>query len=76
MKIVLSTLAAVMIASASFAGAALADGDYYQGVSRNQASAQTNGQVDNVKTGSVSQNRVHDDQDSQSIFQHTSRDNR
>jgi len=36
MKTIVSTLAAALIASASFAGAALAGGDYYEGIWPNQ----------------------------------------
>lgn len=70
MKTVLSTLAAAMIASATFAGAALAEGDYYEGVSK----AQTSAKVDDVKTGSIAQVRGNDN--GQVVFAHTSRDNR
>ncbi|MGK6317529.1 hypothetical protein [Neorhizobium sp. DT-125] len=49
MKTITSTLAAALIASASFAGAALAEGDYYEGVSKAPV-------VDHVQTGSVAQN--------------------
>jgi len=72
MKTVLSTLAAAMIASASFAGVALAEGDYYEGVAKSQVSA--NAKVDNVNTGSIAQARA--DNNGQPIFAHTSRDNR
>lgn len=72
MKTVLSTLAAAMIASASFAGVALAEGDYYEGVAKPQASA--NAKVDDVKTAGIVQVRA--DDNGQSIFGHTSRDNR
>lgn len=75
MKILLSTFAAAMIASASFAGAALAEGDYYQGASKAQATVQTNGKVDNVRTGSIEQARDNDSRNGP-IFQHQSRDNR
>ncbi|EUB99034.1 hypothetical protein PMI07_005315 [Rhizobium sp. CF080] len=76
MKTILSTLAAAMIASASFTGVALAEGDYYQGASKGQAAVQTSRQVDNVKTGSIDQARDNDSRNGQPIFPHQSRDNR
>uniref|UniRef100_UPI003101B062 hypothetical protein n=1 Tax=Neorhizobium sp. EC2-8 TaxID=3129230 RepID=UPI003101B062 len=76
MRTILSTLAAAMIASASFAGVALAEGDYYQGASKGQAAVQTSGKVDNVRTGSIDQVRDTDSRNGQPIFQHQSRDNR
>ena len=48
MKTIASTLAAALLASASFAGAALADGDYYDGVSKDRAAL-----VDAAQTGSI-----------------------
>jgi len=51
MKTITSAIAAALIASASFAGAALANGDYYEGVSKDHASV-----VDTAHTGSVAQN--------------------
>ena len=76
MKTVLSTLAAAMIASASFAGVALAEGDYYQGATKGQAAVQTNDKVDNLSTGSIDQVRASDNRGDQPIFKHESRDNR
>lgn len=76
MKTVLSTLAAAMIASASFAGVAFAEGDYYQGASKGQAAAQTSDKVDNVRTGSIDRVRTYDNRGDQPIFKHESRDNR
>lgn len=76
MKTILSTLAAAMIASASFAGVALAEGDYYQGASKRQAAVQTSGQVDTTKTGSINQAGADDNRDGRPIFPHQSRDNR
>ena len=76
MKTILSTLAAVMIASASFAGAALAEGDYYQGASKAQSAIQTSGSIDGFKAGSIEQAGRSDRSDAQPIFPHTSRDNR
>ena len=71
MKTVLSTLAAVMIASASFAGVALADGNYYEGVQ--QAAPVASANVDRASTGSIVTNR----QDGQLLFSNGgSRDNR
>lgn len=49
MKTITSTFAAALIASASFAGAALAEGDYYDGASKAPV-------VDHIQTGSVAQN--------------------
>jgi hypothetical protein len=75
MKNLSSMLAAAMIASASFAGVALAEGDYYQGAAKGQAAVQTKGNIDTVKTGSINTARA-DNRDGQPIFQHESRDNR
>ncbi|WP_117195478.1 hypothetical protein [Rhizobium terrae] len=47
MKTMTSAIAAALIASASFASVALADGDYYEGASKASAA------VDHVQTGSV-----------------------
>jgi len=44
-----SAIAAALIASASFATAALADGDYYEGASKASAI------IDQVQTGSIGQ---------------------
>ncbi len=75
MKTSISAIAA-MIAAASFAGTALAEGDYYEGASKSQVSAQVDkGNVDSVRTGSI-QVRDNDRQESQSIFGNTTRDNR
>ena len=65
MKTVLSTLAAAMIATASFAGAALAEGDYYDGATKTQAAAK----VDNVKTGSIAHVRASKKGDIRSVFE-------
>jgi hypothetical protein len=46
-----SAIAAALIASASFASVALADGDYYEGVSKASAT------VDHVQTGSIAQDQ-------------------
>ncbi|CDN56882.1 Hypothetical protein RG1141_PA00460 (plasmid) [Neorhizobium galegae bv. officinalis bv. officinalis str. HAMBI 1141] len=75
MKTSISAIAA-MIAAASFAGSALAEGDYYEGTSKTHASAQINGgNVDGVRTGGI-QIRDNDRQENPSIFGDTSRDNR
>ncbi|CDN50725.1 hypothetical protein [Neorhizobium galegae] len=75
MKTSISAIAA-MIAAASFAGSALAEGDYYEGTSKAHASAQINGgNLDGVRTGSI-QIRDNDRQENPSIFGDTSRDNR
>jgi hypothetical protein len=47
-KSLTSTLAAALIASVAFGGAALAGGDYYTGASKDAA-----GQIDRVQTSSV-----------------------
>ncbi|WP_105435443.1 hypothetical protein [Neorhizobium tomejilense] len=44
-----SAIAAALIASASFASVALAEGDYYEGASKASAA------VDHVQTGSIGQ---------------------
>ncbi|CAN7422640.1 hypothetical protein [Neorhizobium sp. LjRoot104] len=44
-----SAIAAALIASASFASVALADGDYYEGASKASAT------IDQVQTGSIGQ---------------------
>jgi hypothetical protein len=44
-----SAIAAALIASASFASVALAEGDYYEGASKASAT------VDHVQTGSIGQ---------------------
>ncbi|CDN55040.1 Hypothetical protein RG1141_CH27030 [Neorhizobium galegae bv. officinalis bv. officinalis str. HAMBI 1141] len=49
-----SAIAAALIASASFASAALAEGDYYQGVQKNAPAASAT--VDRISTGSIGQN--------------------
>lgn len=76
MKTALSTLAAALIATTSFVGVALAEGDYYDGASKNQAAVTTNGQVDKVTTGSIVDQRVNDRNDNRPIFERKSRDNR
>ena len=50
-----SAIAAALIASASFASAALAEGDYYQGVQNAPAASAT---VDRISTGSIGQNET------------------
>lgn len=75
MKTSISAIAA-MIAAASFAGSALAEGDYYEGTSKTHAAARANNSnVDGVRTGSI-QVRDNDRQEGQSIFGNTTRDNR
>jgi hypothetical protein len=76
MKTILSTFAAAMIASVSFAGVALAEGDYYQGATKGQAAVETRDKVDNLRTGSIDQVRANDNRGDQPIFKHESRDNR
>jgi hypothetical protein len=49
-----SAIAAALIASASFASAALAEGDYYQGVQKNAPAASAT--VDRISTGSIGRN--------------------
>ena len=49
-----SAIAAALIASASFASAALAEGDYYQGVQKDAPAASVT--VDRISTGSIGQN--------------------
>ncbi|EUB95188.1 hypothetical protein PMI07_002966 [Rhizobium sp. CF080] len=46
-----SAIAAALIASASFASVALADGDYYEGASKASAT------VDHVQTGSIAKDQ-------------------
>ncbi|MDR6815196.1 hypothetical protein J2X76_000350 [Neorhizobium sp. 2083] len=46
-----SAIAAALIASASFASVALAEGDYYEGASKASAT------VDHVQTGSIAKNQ-------------------
>jgi len=46
-----SAIAAALIASASFATAALAEGDYYEGASKASAT------VDHVQTGSIAKDQ-------------------
>ena len=46
-----SALAAALIASASFASVALAEGDYYEGASKASAT------VDHVQTGSIAKDQ-------------------
>ncbi len=75
MKSIISTITAAMIVTASFAGAAFAEGDYYNGTSKAQATSRADGPVDNVHTGSIEQTHG-GNQSGQPIFGHTSRDNR
>ncbi len=49
-----SAIAAALIASASFASAALPEGDYYQGVQKNAPAASA--AVDRISTGSIGRN--------------------
>jgi hypothetical protein len=49
-----SAIAAALIASASLGSAALAEGDYYQGVQKNVSAASAT--VDHISTGSIAQN--------------------
>ncbi|MCQ1835928.1 hypothetical protein [Neorhizobium galegae] len=49
-----SAIAAALIASASFATAALAEGDYYQGAQKNAPAASAT--VDRISTGSIGEN--------------------
>jgi hypothetical protein len=66
-----SAIAAALIASVSFAGAALAEGDYYQGVQKTRPAASAS--VDRMNTGSI---RI-DRQDGRLPFNNGgSRDNR
>ncbi|CAN7423005.1 hypothetical protein [Neorhizobium sp. LjRoot104] len=51
-----SAIAAALIASASFGSAALAEGDYYQGVQKNAPAASASVTVDHISTGSIGQN--------------------
>jgi len=48
-----SAIAAALVASASFASVALAEGDYYEGASKASAT------VDHVQTGSIAQDQQH-----------------
>lgn len=76
MRTSISAIAA-MIAAASFAGSALAEGDYYEGVSKTQISERAeNANVDTVRTASIEQSRVDSQRNDQTIFPRTSRDNR
>ncbi|KKX28818.1 hypothetical protein [Rhizobium sp. LC145] len=54
-KSLTSTLAAALIASAAFGGAALAAGDYYEGASKDAATVA----VDTVRTHSTAKNNGH-----------------
>lgn len=49
-----SAIAAALIASASLGSAALAEGNYYQGVQKNAPTASVT--VDRISTGSIGQN--------------------
>lgn len=76
MRTSISAIAA-MIAAASFAGSALAEGDYYEGVSKTQISERAeNAKVDTVRTGSIEQASADSQRDGQMVFPRTSRDNR
>ncbi|WP_117193316.1 hypothetical protein [Rhizobium terrae] len=70
MKTSISAIAALIVVS-SFAGSALAEGDYFEGTSKSQASAK----IDNVNTGSIELARVNADR-GQPVFEKTTRDNR
>ncbi|PXA83015.1 hypothetical protein DMC25_18575 [Caulobacter sp. D4A] len=48
-----SAIATALIASASFGSAALAEGDYYQGIQKNAPAASAT--VDRTSTGSIGQ---------------------
>ena len=76
MKSIISTVAAAMIASASFAGAASAEGDYYTGTSKAQVAARADSSVDDIRTSSVEQSHGDSQGARQPIFGQTSRDNR
>ncbi|CDZ29347.1 hypothetical protein [Neorhizobium galegae] len=67
-----SAIAAALIASASFASAALAEGDYYEGASKASAT------VDHVQTGSIAQdqqNQIQADVNSGDYFDGANRPN-
>ncbi|KAB1087619.1 hypothetical protein F4V91_14990 [Neorhizobium galegae] len=49
-----AAIAAALIASASLGSAALAEGDYYQGVQKNAPA--TSATVDRISTGSIGRN--------------------
>ena len=69
-----SAFAAALIASASFAGAALAsDGEYYEGANRRPAQS---ADVDQFTTRSINEVRYDGDQAGRPVFEKTSRDNR
>ncbi|MGK6314247.1 hypothetical protein [Neorhizobium sp. DT-125] len=79
MKTSISAIAA-MVMAASFSGSALAEGDYYEGVSKapittSARSAKVDSKIDSVRTGSIEQVRADDRRDGP-IFKHESRDNR
>ncbi|CDZ28226.1 DUF680 domain-containing protein [Neorhizobium galegae] len=68
-----SAIAAALIASASFGTAALAEGDYYQGVQNAPAASAA---VDRISTGSISQNdKVQADVSSGDYFDGANRPN-
>jgi len=68
---------AAMIAAASFAGSALAEGDYYEGAAKTQISERgENAKVDTVRTAGIELASADSERDSQTIFPRTSRDNR
>jgi hypothetical protein len=56
MKKMTSALAAALIASVSFAGAALAEGDYYQGVQKTRPAASAS--IDSMSMGSINATRI------------------
>ena len=53
-KSLASTIAAALIASASFGGAALAAGDYYEGASKTTAASH----IDRTQTNSIADQRA------------------
>lgn len=69
-----SAIAAALIASASLGSAALAEGDYYQGVQKNVAAASAT--VDHISTGSIAHNdKVKADVNSGDYFDGANRPN-
>jgi hypothetical protein len=76
MKSIISTITAAMIVTASFAGAALGEGDYYNGTAKAQATSRADASIDKVHTGSIEQTHGDNQGARQPIFGHTSRDNR
>lgn len=61
-KTIISTLSAVMIASIAFGTAARAEGDYYEGASKNKSNA-----VDTINTASISLNSASADHQAATI---------